>query len=133
MHERTRHPGVAAVACRIYGVLIRLYPTEIRDAFADELRLTFRTRVEDVLNGGIGGWLAFAAHVIADTARLHGTLAPSVGASASSLLGLNEGELAQGCLEGGILDGQGLLVAAGLGVAFVGWFAYFAILPRYVL
>jgi hypothetical protein len=128
---RTRHPRLTAAACALYGVAIRLYPAELRLAFGEELRVTFRTRVEDVLNGDFAGWVAFAAHLIADGILLRATLLPN-NASAVSLLGLSDGDTAHGALDRAAVDAQGAFVVAGFALAIVGWFAYFVILPRYV-
>jgi hypothetical protein len=94
MHMRCRYPRLAAAACRVYGLTIWLYPPEFRRAFGRELAVTFRTRVEDVLEaGGIRDWLAFVAHIALDTLITYSTLMSRSGApGAVSLLGLSEGE-----------------------------------------
>jgi hypothetical protein len=121
-------------ACACYGVALWLYPAELRRTFGRELVITFRSRVEDVLDsGGIATWLAFVVHIAWDTMHATALLAAADDASRPvSLLGLGEGERARGGLPGASMDIHVLFVAAGLGLALGGWFAYFAVLPRYV-
>jgi hypothetical protein len=135
MRVRTGHPHLAAAACTAYGLMIWLYPTAFRRAFGRELVVTFRSRVEDVLDGGgVRDWLAFAAHVAWDTIRTSGTLVAAREASESgSLLGLSEGDAAHGCIDHATVDVELMFAAAGLVLAVIGWYAYFAILPFYVL
>ena len=134
MRMRCRYPRLAAAACRIYGLTIWLYPPEFRRAFGRELAVTFRTRVEDVLEaGGILDWLAFVAHIALDTLTTYSTLMTRSGAQgAVSLLGLSEGEVAHGCLDRATFDIQLMFASAGIALAFAGWFAFFVILPKYV-
>jgi hypothetical protein len=131
MRVEKRHPRVAAAACKIYGLTIWLYPAEFRRAFGDELAITFRNRVEDVLDGGgILDWLAFAVHIAVDWIRTCGTLVTeSRTAGSVSLLGLNEGDAAHGCLDRTAVDVPLVFVVAGFVLAFVGWYAFFGILP----
>jgi hypothetical protein len=131
---RTRHPRLAAAACKIYGLTIWLYPSEFRRAFGRELAVTFRSRVEDVLDGGIVDCLAFAAHIALDTIRAYYTMVTASRAQHPvSLLGLSESDAANGALDHATLDVQVLFAAAGLVLTVVGWYAYFAVLPSYVL
>src|SRR5262245_27514282 len=106
MRMRCRHPRLASAACRVYGLIIWLYPHEFRRAFGHELAITFRSRVEDVLEaGGIRDWLAFAAHIALDTFRTCSTLtASNEWQGAASLLGLSDGETAHGGLDRAIVD-----------------------------
>lgn len=133
MRMRCRHPRLASAACWVYGLTIWLYPREFRHAFGRELALTFRSRVEDVLEaGGLGDWLAFAAHIALDTFRTCHTLAASSEwEGAASLLGLSEGEMAQGALDPATVDIQLMFATAGVALTFAGWFAFFVILPKY--
>ena len=74
MRVRNRHPCVVATVCRLYALLIWLYPPALRRAFGRELVVTFRSRVEDVLSdGGVREWITFAAHIMWDTIRTSGT------------------------------------------------------------
>jgi hypothetical protein len=134
MRARTRHPRLAAAACKVYDVTIWLYPGELRRACGRELAITFRSRVEDVLDSdGLHGWLAFAAHIALDTIRAHGDLVTAGRAqNPVSLLGLGEGDAAQGCIDRATVDIQSMFAAAGLVLAVAGWYAYFAVLPAYV-
>jgi hypothetical protein len=131
---RTRHPRLARAACALYSLALWLYPAGFRRTFGHELVITFRSRVEDVLDGGgIRLWLAFAAHIAWDTMHATTLVVDADESSCSaSLLGLSEGEVAHGGLPGSPLDVQLLFAAAGLLLALGGWFAYFAILPLYV-
>src|SRR5262249_25619018 len=92
MRVPTRHPRLSAVACRIYSWTICVYPSEFRRAFGHELVVTFRNRVEDVLDGGgILEWLAFAGHIAIDCMRTCSTLLTEPRACGSmSLLGLSD-------------------------------------------
>jgi hypothetical protein len=135
MRARQRHPRLAQAACVLYGLTLWLYPGEFRRTFGVELIVTFRSRVDDVLrDGGIREWLAFAAHILWDT--LHASLTVSAAArpapASVSLLGLMDGEMAQGSLPGAGADVLLLFPAAGVALALGGWYAYFAILPGYV-
>lgn len=130
---RSRHPRLASAACRAYGFVVYLYPREFRQAFERELALTFRNRVEDVLEGSIGSWLAFVAHIGLDTLRTRRTLIESSQwQTAASLLGLAEGEVARGSLGRARVDIHVMAAAAGVALTLAGWFAYFVVLPRYV-
>lgn len=135
MRARSRHPRLVSAACRAYDLVICLYPREFRRAFAGELAVTFRNRVEDVLDGGgIGSWLAFVVHIGLDTLRTRRTLiASGEWQDASSLLGLAEGEVARGSLaRARVVDIHLMAATAGVALTLAGWFAYFVILPRYV-
>jgi hypothetical protein len=134
MRMPCRHPRLASTACWVYSLTIWLYPREFRRAFGRELTLTFRNRIEDVLEaGGICEWLAFAAHIALDTLSTCGTLAtPSESQGAVSLLGLTEGEIAHGALDSATVDIHMMFVTAGLALTFAGWFTFFMILPKYV-
>jgi len=92
MRIPTRHPRLSAIACRIYCLTMCLYPTEFRQTFGHELVITFRNRVEDVLDGdGILEWLAFAGHIVVDCTRTCWTLSTELRACGSmSLLGLSD-------------------------------------------
>ena len=118
----------------LYGLAIWLYPAELRRTFGGELVVTFRSRVDDVLHdGGIREWLAFAAHILWDTLHTSFTVSATGPApDALSLLGLMDGQVAQGGLPGQSTDVLLLFPAAGVALALGGWYAYFAILPAYV-
>jgi len=137
LRRRTRYRRLAAAACKVYSLTIWLYPPEFRRAFGRELAITFRTRVEDVLEtGGIRDWLAFAAHIAWDMlATYRMLLTPGEApADAVSLLGLSEGEIALGGLHRAPLDLDIQLIFATAGVvfAFAGWFVFLVILPKYI-
>ena len=101
MRVRTRHPRLVATACRVYGLMIWLYPARVQaclrpraDPHVSESR---RGRAEC---GGVRDWLAFAAHIAWDTIRTSGTLMATGGPHDSvSLLGLREGDAAHGGLD----------------------------------
>lgn len=134
MRSRSRHPRLVAIACAVYGVMIWLYPAIFRRPFGHEMRLTFRNRVEDVLDrGDVSDWIAFAAHVVWDTIRASATLAIwSPEQRSVSLLGLSEGDAAHGCIQDVSVGVDLMFAVAGLVLGFAGWYAYFAILPSYV-
>ena len=134
MRAPTRHPRLVAAACKVYGLTILLYPVAFRRAFGRELAITFRNRVEDVLDSGnVHDWLGFAAHIALDTIRACAD-APTTagGAEPGSLLGLTDGDMAHGSLNRAYPDVlQGILVLAGLALTIGGWYAFFAVLPSY--
>lgn len=134
MRRRCKHPRLASAACRVYDLTIWLYPREFRRAFGRELALTFRSRVEDVLEAGsLCDWLAFAAHIALDTfSTCNALAASSESQGAVSLLGLSEGEMAHGGLHSATVDIQMVFATAGVALTFVGWFTFFVILPKYV-
>jgi hypothetical protein len=134
MRTRTRHRRLAATACKVYGLTIWLYPREFRRAFGRELAVTFRTRVEDVLDGGsLRDWLAFVGHIGWDMLRTYSTLVTAGDApGGASLLGLSDGEVAHGCLDRATVDMPLMFATAGVALAFAGWFTFLVILPRFV-
>ena len=135
MRARTRHPRLTAMACRVYALMIWLYPPAFRRAFGRELLLTFRNRVEDVLSdGGVRELMAFAAHIVWDTVRTSGRLLiiDRPPHDSVSLLGLREGDAAHGGLDRATLTLDVMFAAGGLVLGFGGWYAYFMILPLYV-
>ena len=134
MLVRDGHTRVIATVCRVYGLLIWLYPAAFRRAFGRELVVTFRSRFEDVLSeGGVREWVAFAAHIMWDTIRTSATqFTAPVSQDSVSLLGLREGDAAHGELAPASAAIDLLFVAAGVVLGCGGWYAYFAILPSYV-
>jgi hypothetical protein len=128
MRPRTRHPRLAAAACKIYRLVIAMYPGEFKRDFGPELAITFRNRVEDVLDdGGVMEWLGFIAHIASDSLRTGLTLVTAPESERlTSLLGLREGYAAQGAIDPTRLDV--MFAAAGFVVACAGY-TYFAWLP----
>jgi hypothetical protein len=133
MRVHTRHPRCSRWACRLYDAAVRLYPQEFRRAFGQELAVTFRNSVDDVLDSdSIGNWLAFAAHIAVDFVCTYCTLLTESRADASmSILGLADGDAACGGLDQALVDASLIFAIAGLVLAFVGWYTYVAVLPRY--
>ena len=131
MRVRTRHPRLSAAACRVYRGSIWLYPQKFRRTFGHELAITFRNRVEDILDsGGFLDWLAFAVHIVVDWIRTCGTLVAESSAHGSgSLLGLSEGDAAHGSLDRTAVDVSLVFAVAGLIVAVAGWYTFVAVLP----
>ena len=126
MRVPTRHPRLSAVACKVYGLTIWVYPTEFRRAFGHELVVTFRNQVEDVLDGGgILDWLAFAGHIAIDCIRTCSALmTESRSRGPMSLLGLSDGYTAHGCIDRTTVE-MSLVFAAAAGVILdcVVWYA----------
>jgi hypothetical protein len=121
-------------ACALYGLTLWLYPAEFRRRFRGELLVTFRSRVEDVLEDGPGReWLAFVLHITWDTLRAASeTRASGEQSTPTSLLGLCEGDAACGGIARAALDIHLVFAAGGVALALGGWYAYFAVLPAYV-
>jgi hypothetical protein len=121
-------------ACALYGVTLWLYPGAFRRRFGDELMVTFRNRVEDVLDEGSGReCLSFVLHIAWDTLRAAGATRAAVNEpTPTSLLGLCEGDVAGGSLEPAVFDIHLVFAAGGVVLALGGWYAYFAVLPAYV-
>ena len=131
MRAPTRHPRLSAVACRIYSLIICVYPTRFRRTFGHELVVTFRNRVEDVLNeGGIVEWLAFAGHIAIDCMRTWSMLSTELRASGSmSLLGLSdEARSLSGIARSGVSHA---IVAAGVAFNAVVWYMLLVSSPRW--
>jgi hypothetical protein len=133
MRLRTRHPGLVAAACKVYGLAIWMYPSDFRGAFGHELAVTFRNRLEDVLDsGGILDWLAFAVHIAFDWMRTCVMLVTEGRTEGSaSLLGLSDGDAAHGCVHRATVDAQFMFGVAGLVLTVIGWYAFFVVLPSY--
>ena len=125
MRVPTRHPRLSAVACKVYGLTIWVYPTEFRRAFGHELVVTFRNRVEDVLDGGdILDWLAFAGHTAVDWICTCGTLmTESRPRGTMSLLGLDNGHAAHGSMDRTMINLSRVCAAAGIVFGCVVWYA----------
>ncbi|HEX4347542.1 MAG TPA: hypothetical protein VHZ73_08210 [Vicinamibacterales bacterium] len=121
---------MVAAACVAYHLAVLLYPDEFRRDFGRELEITFRNRVEDVLDtGDVLQWMAFVGHMCADTIRACVTLAPQSGARRQmSLLGLGDDATAYGSLERTV-DVQFTFFAAGLVLTCIGWYVFFVALP----
>jgi hypothetical protein len=69
MAARCRHPHVVVWSCRLYSLLIWFYPADLRRDYRHELQLTFRNRLEDVINAGLWTAMLFAFHIAADWFR----------------------------------------------------------------
>ena len=132
MRASTRHPRLSAVACKIYSVSICVYPTEFRRAFGHELVVTFRNRVEDVLDGGgLVEWVAFAGHIAIDCVRTCGTLlTESRTCPSMCLLGLSEDDLSHAGIDRAAGRSQ-VFVAAGVVFSAVMWYMLVASSPRW--
>jgi hypothetical protein len=134
MRRRGEQRWLVHAACALYGVTLWLYPSEFRRRFGDELTVTFRNRVEDVLEKGLGReCLSFVLHIAWDTLRAAIATRAAVNEPApTSLLGLCEGDVAGGSIELAVLDIHIVFAAGGVVLALGGWYAYFAVLPAYV-
>ena len=134
MSVRTRHPRLSTTACRIYSMMILLYPVEFRRSFDHELIVTFRNQAEDALNGGVLAWLAFAGHIAGDWVRTCGTLAiESQAPTTMSLLGLHpQADHACGCIDRAMVDVSFVFAAAGFVLMVLGWYSYVVTLAVYL-
>ncbi len=134
MRVRTRHPHLAAIACRIYGTMILLYPKEFRRSFEHELIITFRNQVEDALNGGVSACFSFAGHIASDWVRTWGALAIEPPAAPTvSLLGLGARvDRASGSIDRSLMDVSFVFAVGGVVLMVVGWYTYIATLAFYL-
>lgn len=121
---RCRHPRLAASACHAYTLLIWLHPPELRREFGREMRLTFRNRVEDVLNSaGPAGSVFFALHIAVDWLRTF-TLGPEEPVTLS-ILGLGAGdEPAAGALDRSTCSASLFLATMGVALLLGGWYGW---------
>jgi hypothetical protein len=133
MRVPTRHPRLSAIACRIYSLTICVYPTEFRRAFGHELVVTFRNRVEDVLDaGGILEWLAFAGHIAIDCIRTCSTLSTDLRACRSaSLLGLSDDARSLSGFDCRMAGVSRVLVTAGVVLSAGAWYMLVVSSPRW--
>lgn len=136
MRAKTRHPRLSNVACRVYGVAIRLYPRAFRQAFGHELAITFRNQLEDVLDSDdIVEWVRFAEHIAGDWIRTYIRLLtpPRASHGPVSLLGLADGDLASARPDRVTVNVSFVFAVLGVVVALFGWYAYLFNLPRHYL
>jgi hypothetical protein len=135
MRTRTRHPRLAAAACRAYGLAIRLCPTHFRQAFGHEIAVTFRQQVEDVLDSGsIVMWMKFVFTIVIDWMRTCATLRTEsrIGGSVS-ILGLGESDAALGSIDSSNVDVSFVFAVAGVVLILAGWYAYLTVLRTYAV
>jgi hypothetical protein len=134
MRTRTRHPRLAAAACRVYGAAIRLYPAHFRQEFGHELAVTFRNQVEDALDSGsIVIWVEFALTIVIDWIRTCCTLLTESRTGSVSILGLSEGDAALGSIDSTNVDVSFVFAVGGVVLLLVGWYTYIAVLHRYAM
>lgn len=122
MAARCRYPRVVAWCCRLYSLLLRLYPANLRREYQRELLLTFKNRVEDVINTGRPSVaMLFAIHMAVDWLR---TLAlEHEEPAALSLLGLDSHEGgASGCLDRSTVSVSLMLASLGVVLLIMGWY-----------
>jgi hypothetical protein len=114
-------------------VTLCVYPTEFRRAFGHELVVTFRNRVEDVLDGGgVLEWLAFAGHIAVDCIRTCGALSTEAGACASmSLLGLSDDARSLGGIDHRTAGVSRVFVTAGVVFSAAVWYMLIVSSPRW--
>jgi hypothetical protein len=112
---------------------ICIYPTEFRRAFGHELVVTFRNRVEDVLDGGgILEWLAFAGHIAIDCMRTCRTLSTELRACGSmSRLGLSDDARSLSGIDRRTADVSHMFVAAGVVFSAGAWYMLVVSSPRW--
>ena len=122
MSDRSRHPRVVAWSSRLYGLMIWLYPANLRREYKHELLLTFRNQVEDVVNDGrLSAAMLFIVHIALDWLRTF-ALEPEEAAPLSVLgLGSREGE-ACGCVDGSTVSVSLMLASLGVVLLILGWY-----------
>ena len=134
MPNRTRHPRLTVIACRVYSLMIVLYPAEFRRSFDHELIVTFRNQAEDAFNGGVLTWLAFTGRIAGDWVRTWGAMMIESDhtPARASLLGLqSDADHAWGCIDRATVDVSLVFAAAGVVLMVVGWYNYVATLAFY--
>jgi hypothetical protein len=122
MAARSRHPQVVAWSCRLYGLLIWLYPSDLRRNYRHELRLTFRNRVEDVVNAGrLWTAMLFVVHIAGDWIR---TLALEPEPTPTfSLLGLTSADGGgSGSVDRSTVSVSLMLASLGVVMLIAGWY-----------
>jgi hypothetical protein len=119
---RSRHPRIVAWCCRLYGLMICLYPANLRREYRHELLLTFRNLVEDVINTGrLSATTVFLFHMAVDWLRTL-ALGPEEPATLS-LLGLGSREdAASGCVDGSTVTVSLMLASLGVVLLIAGWY-----------
>ena len=117
-----RHPHIVSWSCRLYGLLICVYPSDLRREYGREMRVTFRNRVEDVINTGrIGTAIAFAAHIVSDWLRT--LVLEREPAATFSLLGLSSSDGgATGSLDRSTVSVSLMLASLGVVLLIAGWY-----------
>lgn len=124
MSARSRHPRVVAWSCRLYGLLIYVYPPSLRREYRRELLLTFKNRAEDIVNGGsLSEAMRFALQIAVDWLRtLTLPLEPDE-PTALSLLGLGSREAgASGCVDESNVSVSLMLASLGVVLLIAGWY-----------
>lgn len=129
MRSRTRHRRTAAVACWLFARMLRMYPAEFRRTYGEDVAITFRNRVEDVLNdGGILNWGAFVARTVVDEMRACAALL------SESRLHHTDEFLAAGAnrpwLEATATD-RGMAFVSGVALSCAGCYAFILVLLSY--
>ncbi len=127
MAGRSRYPRLVAAACRLYSVAMWCYPAALRREFHRELTITFRNRVEDVLDaGGATALPFFVSHLVIDwlrTLSLGSDYQPSL-----SLLGLGvDDEQACGCLDRTTFSVSLMLATLGVILLVGGWYGWLSL------
>jgi hypothetical protein len=122
MAARCRHPHVVAWSCRLYQLLVCCYPADLRRDYGHELRLTFRNRVEDVVNTGrLWTVIRFAGHIAADWLRTS-AIEPEP-AGTFSLLGLTSTDGgASGSVDRSTVCVSLMLASLGVVMLIAGWY-----------
>ena len=122
MSARSRHPRVVLWSCRLYGLMIWLYPPNLRREYKHELLLTFRNHVEDAMNDGrLSSAMLFIVHMALDWLRTF-ALEPEEPATLSVLgLGSREGE-ACGSVDGSTASVSLMLASLGVVLLIAGWY-----------
>ena len=122
MSARSRHPRVVIWSCRLYGLMIWLYPAPLRREYKHELLLTFRNQVEDVVNTGrLSSAMLFIVHMALDWLRTF-VLEPEE-PTTLSLLGLGAREPgACGCVDGSNVSVSLMLASLGVVLLIAGWY-----------
>jgi hypothetical protein len=115
-----RHPVVVAWCCRLYGLMLWMYPASLRCEYRHEMLLTFRNAAEDAINdGSVSSVARFAMHTATDWLR---TLLLEREEEAASVLGLGSSEgVPAGCLDSSTVSVSLMLATLGMVLLVAGW------------
>jgi len=125
--HRGRHPVLVAVACRMYALMIWFYPPTLRRDYRRELLLTFKNRVEDVLEASsVLAVVRFVTHLAVDWLRT--LMLEREEPVTLSLLGLGSSDGAgAGCIDSSNVSVSLMLATLGVVLLIAGWYEWLSL------